>query len=251
MEEISFFVAFFAGLATFFAPCTFVALPTFLTYIAGQSLSPDQVTDKKFNSKVLISTLIYISGFLFVFTILGLSTSYIGFHLNKQSDLFERIGGFIIILFGLFIVFGDKIKPLRFLYKEQKINFEVKSVKNTLLFPFVIGLTNAFAWTPCIGPILGGILLLSASTAQEKMFQGAGLLFVYGLGLSIPFILIAIFFGFSQKIVKKINGKILNNIYKITGLLMIFMGIAILFGFSDQLFAYLYRFFILLGYKPL
>lgn len=246
MSELSIITVFFAGLATFFAPCTFTALPTFLTYLSNK-VGDDKDTEKGLDLRIIWGTFLYLIGFLSVFTAAGLTATALGSFFNHNKDLFTRIGGGLIALFGLITLFGDRISALRFLYKEQKVHIDLKKAKSSALFPLILGITNAFAWTPCIGPILGGVLLLTGNASSTG--AGGVLLFAYGLGVSIPFLLLAIFFSYSKQFVAKTR-KFAQIVYTLSAILMILLGISFIFGYADIVFAFLYRIFLQLGYKP-
>ena len=267
-SDITIWIALSAGLATFFAPCTFTALPTFLTLLASK-LGDDGSKDTKplrikigqkkleINFQIIKATLFYVLGFLVVFTLLGLTATAIGSTIRKTQDIvvfgFEiedvyiKVGGALLIFFGLFMLIGDKFKPLQFLFVDKKIDIKPNKFKDSNFFPFIIGTTNAFAWTPCIGPILGGVLFLAAS--KGSFIQGGTLLFFYGLGISIPFLLLAVFFEFAKKWVIKLR-KFASTLYKISAVLMIILGIAYILGYSDDMFVMFYKLFQSLGYTP-
>ncbi len=244
MNEVSIITAFLSGLVTFFAPCTFVTLPAFISYISTEALSSeDDLKNKK--RKMLISALLYSAGFILVFTLLGLTASAVGLSMISNKENLQRIGGFLMIFAGLFILFGDKIKSLSFVFNEKKISLD-KVKRGKFIFPFIIGVTSAFAWTPCIGPVLGSILFL-AGASSESPLQGAFLLFVHSLGITIPFIIMTILFEQALPLIKKL-GKYTKTLYKIGGFIIILVGISLLFGFYTDISAFVYKTFAKLGY---
>lgn len=250
MVDVSFVAAFSAGLVTFFAPCTFVTLPAFISYLvlkaSGEST---QVRSNRYRWKVMISAIAYVSGFLIVFTLLGMTATSIGSLFSKNKQVLTQLGGVIIIFFGMFILVGDRLKPLHFLYREKKVSFSPQEVSKGYYFPFLIGITSAFAWTPCIGPILGSILLLASSTSSNAYDEGGLLLFTYGLGISIPFLLIALTFGYSEKFVRKFS-KYTEKVYRFSAVLLILLGLSLVTGYSERIFSYMFSLFIKLGYNP-
>ncbi|MFQ5492775.1 MAG: cytochrome c biogenesis CcdA family protein [Candidatus Dojkabacteria bacterium] len=249
MQEVNFITAFGAGLLTFFAPCTFVTLPTFISYLIFQATGEETIrSGKRYKLKVLLSAVSYVSGFLLVFTLLGVTATGVGSLFSRNKDLLTNVGAIVIILFGLLILFGERVKKLQFLFKEKKVEVNTTRFGKGYVFPFIIGVTSAFAWTPCIGPILGGILFL-AGTSTDTALQGGALLFTYGLGISIPFILIAVFLGSAQKWMRKIN-RYTGTIHKISALLLIILGVMLLTGFADQAYGFLFRLFTSIGYMP-
>jgi len=250
MEEVTYITAFGVGLLTFFAPCTFATLPVFLSSLAlsATGAKEGETGNLKYHLQVFFSALSYVAGFLLVFTLLGLTATSLGSFLTKNNQLLTQIGGFVIILFGLSIIFSERFKFLHFLLREKKIDLShVRSTKGYIT-PFIIGITSAFAWTPCIGPILGAILFLASSTSSSAA-QGAFLLFLYGLGIMLPFLLIAIFVGRSQIFVKRLS-KYTHLIHRISAWILIVLGILLLTGLTDQLFGWLFNLFSFFGYNP-
>ena len=246
--QINLITAFAAGLITFFAPCTFTTLPSFLGYLTFKATGEDLSLDsRKYRLKVVLSSVSYVSGFLIVFTLLGIAASQLGGFFAQNKQLFSRLGGLAIIAFGLFILIGERFANLHFMYREHKLRLKTRHFDDSYLFPFVLGLTSAFAWTPCIGPVLGSILLLAS--ASGSALQGGLLLFVYALGINIPFLLISLFVGSSQKFVKKLR-KTAVLLHKASAWLMIILGFILLLGISDTIFSFLYRMFVAFGYRP-
>lgn len=222
MTEINFLVAFIAGLASFLAPCVIPLVPAFIGYISGVSVSDLTNPDgsSRYNSKVLVNSLFYIAGFSLVFILLGLSATAISKTLALNRSLFLQIGGSLIILFGLYSL--GAFNFLRFTLKE--FQFQLPESLRTIRFlgPFLLGTTFALAWTPCVGPILGAILTLAATT--QNLAESGLLLFVYSLGISLPFLLIALTLGSSYKLLLNFGSK-LNIITWIGGFLLIIIGI--------------------------
>ncbi len=170
--------AFGAGFISFLTPCVLPIIPGYISYITGKSLN--EIEQDKTN--VLIKTILFSIGFSVVFIILGATASAIGNILLFLSNELRIAAGIIIILFSLQML---GVLNLNFLNQEKRL--ETKSYKDNYAFPLVVGAAFAFGWTPCIGPVLGSILALSATEASI----GAGVLLLsfYSLGLAIPFIL--------------------------------------------------------------
>ncbi|KXK26459.1 MAG: Thiol:disulfide interchange protein DsbD precursor [candidate division WS6 bacterium OLB20] len=249
VHDVNLITAFVAGLLTFFAPCTFVTLPTFISYLVFRATGEDTVASKKYyRQRVLLSALSYVAGFLLVFVLLGMSATGIGSLLMRHTDFLQTAGAVTIILFGLFILFGERFKRLQFLFRERKVEFNTGKAGKGYVYPFIIGVTSAFAWTPCIGPILGSILLL-AGTASQNVFEGGFLLLVFGLGITVPFMLLALFFGSAQKLMRRIN-RYTRLLHQVSAVLLIILGIMLLTGGLDQLYGSLYRIFTTFGYQP-
>lgn len=245
MEQISLVAAFTAGLITFFAPCTFITLPVFFSYL---SVSLANTPDKSFSRwRTFAGAVFYVCGFLLVFTLLGLTASKLGQLLFYNKEIFIKLGALIIIFFGLFILFGEKFSRLQFLYQEKKFRVNGNFAKKSFFLPFIIGITAAFAWTPCIGPILGSILLLASTT--QNAGQGALLLFVYGLGINLPFLLLAMAATRASIFVKRFKS-LAVKLQKITAVIMIILGIILFLGWFNSIFAEVYQIFVRLGYRP-
>ena len=170
--------AFGAGFISFLTPCVLPIIPGYISYITGKNLN--EIEEDKTN--VLIKTILFSIGFSVVFIILGATASAIGNILLFLSNELRIAAGIIIILFSLQML---GVLNLNFLNQEKRL--ETKSYKDNYAFPLVVGAAFAFGWTPCIGPVLGSILALSATEASI----GAGVLLLsfYSLGLAIPFIL--------------------------------------------------------------
>tara|TARA_Y100001970_G_scaffold252137_1_gene325672 strand:- start:2163 stop:2876 length:714 start_codon:yes stop_codon:yes gene_type:complete len=207
--------AFGAGFISFLTPCVLPIIPGYISYITGKSLEQiDQ--DKKV---VLIKTILFSLGFSLIFISLGITASAVGNILLFFSSELRIVAGAIIILFSLQML---GILNFQFLNQEKRIN--IKGYKDNYIFPFLVGAAFAFGWTPCIGPVLGSILALSASEASIS--KGILLLSFYSLGLAIPFILSGYFMN-SFLISKKGFGKYYNRITKTGGTILLITGILI------------------------
>ncbi len=215
-------MAFLAGILSFLSPCVLPLVPSYVSYITGVSF--ENLTSSKDRKRIkfltLTNSLAFISGFSAVFISLGASSSFVGLLLYKYQDWIRIIGGILVIIFGLFI---SGILKLDFLIRERKFHLHGKPVG--YFGSFIIGMTFAAAWTPCIGPILGTILLYAASEGSAS--YGLKLLFFYSLGLALPFFLssfaINTFLGCS-----KIIYRFMRPIMLLSGLLLIIFGIMLL-----------------------
>lgn len=212
---IEIFIAFGAGLISFLSPCVLPLIPGYIAYISGSSLN--ELLEKK--DVNLLPIILFTFGFSIVFIIFGASATYLGKFLLSNSFPLRIIAGVIIIFFSLHII---GIINIKFLNYEKKIYAERNS---TVFSSILIGMAFAFGWTPCIGPILGSILILASTT--ENIGKGILLLSSYSLGLAIPFILsgylIQKFILLSKNIKKK-----MNVIIKVGGILLFLTGILIL-----------------------
>ena len=229
-------IAFGAGLISFLSPCVLPLIPGYISYISGSSLN-ELIEKKNIN---LIPIILFTVGFSIVFIIFGAASTFLGQLLLQNSYELRIVAGLVIIIFSLHII---GIINIKFLNYEKRIN---TNISPNLLSPILIGMAFAFGWTPCIGPILGSILVLAAT--EESLSQGILLLFFYSLGLAIPFILsgylIQKFLMFSKnfkkniKLVSKIGGVILL----ITGILIITNQLQALGYYLLDLFPFLQKF---------
>ena len=233
MEDPTILIAFSAGLASFIAPCILPMIPAFLAYISGTTLTEinnDQKTNFKINKiNIIANTIFFVLGFSVIFSTLGvLINSILSENINQISNSLNGIAGIIIVTFGIFLIASTKINSLN---KEKK--FQIKNFKSSYPMSFVFGLAFAIAWTPCVGPILGTILTLAATTPSISFT----LLLAYSIGLGIPFILIGIFFSKSTIIISSMT-KHLKYYNIVLGGFIILLGILI---FTNQL-AYIANF---------
>ena len=207
--------AFSAGFISFLTQCVLPIIPGYISYITGKNLNEIE-RDKKV---VLVKTILFSLGFSLVFIVLGITASTVGNILLFFSNELRIVAGSIIILFS-FQMLG--LFNFQFLNQEKRI--ETKGYKNNYAFPFVVGAAFAFGWTPCIGPVLGSILALSATEASVS--KGILLLSFYSLGLAIPFIASGYFMNkFLDS--KKGFGKYYNRITKTGGIILLLTGILI------------------------
>ena len=234
MGEITLAVAVLAGLGSFVAPCILPMIPAFLAYISGSTLS--ELNQKGGSqtifinrTKIILNTVFFVLGFSVVFSTLGV---IINSTLTSSSgDLiegFSQVGGMIIIGFGAFLLLSSKINKLNI---EKK--FIPKRSKASYPLSFVFGLAFAAGWTPCVGPILGTILTLAATTPSVAF----NLLLAYSLGLGIPFVLMGIFFSRASKIINAMS-KHLKYYNLVLGGFIIILGVLV---FTNQL-AYIANF---------
>ena len=233
MDDPTILIAFSAGLASFIAPCILPMIPAFLAYISGTTLteiSNSQKADSKINKiNIIANTIFFVLGFSIIFSTLGvLINSVLSENINQLANSLNWIAGIIIVIFGIFMIASTKINSLN---KEKK--FQIKNFKSSYPMSFVFGLAFAIAWTPCVGPILGTILTLAATTPSISFT----LLLAYSIGLGIPFILIGIFFSKSTKIISSMT-KHLKYYNIVLGGFIILLGILI---FTNQL-AYIANF---------
>ena len=233
MTEPTIMVALLAGLASFIAPCILPMIPAFLAYISGTTLSEiknQQKSNVQINKiNIVINTIFFVLGFSIVFSTLGvLINSALLENVNQFTESLNTVAGIIIIVFGIFLILSTKINSLN---KEKK--FHIKNFKSSYPMSFVFGLAFAIGWTPCVGPILGTILTLAATTPSISF----SLLLAYSTGLGIPFILMGVFYSKSTKIISSMT-KHLKYYNIVLGGFIILLGVLI---FTNQL-AYIANF---------
>ena len=224
------FIALGAGLVSFLSPCVLPLIPGYLSYISGSSLN-ELIEKKNIN---LFPIILFTVGFSIVFIIFGAASTFLGQVLLKNSYELRIAAGLIIVILSLHIIGLINIK---FLNYEKRI----QTNSNTNFYsPILIGMAFAFGWTPCIGPILGSILVLAAT--EENLNKGVILLFSYSLGLAIPFILsgylIQRFLIFSKNFKKNIG-----LVSKIGGIILLITGVLILTNQLQALGFYLLNIF--------
>ena len=187
ISQVSLFAAFSAGLLSFISPCVLPLVPSYLSYITGLSVENLAKVEERerFKSAILVNAILFIAGFSTVFIAFGASASLIGQVLYEYQDIIRKIGGILIIIFGLYLL---GILKLNILMTERRlVRFESRPVG--YLGSFLIGTAFAAGWTPCVGPVLGTILAYASTT--ESMSGGVMLLSAYSFGLGLPFFLTA------------------------------------------------------------
>ena len=233
MADPTIFVALLAGLGSFIAPCILPMIPAFLAYISGTTVTELGSKSGSVHSinriNIVLNTVFFVIGFSVVFSILGvLISSIFSSTVNEFTESLNFVGGTIIIAFGIFMLLSTKIRSLNI---EKK--FFPKSSKTSYPMSFVFGLAFAVGWTPCVGPILGTILTLAATTPSLSF----SLLLAYSLGLGIPFILMGVFFSRATRLIRSMT-KHLKYYNVILGGFIILLGILV---FTNQL-AYIANF---------
>jgi cytochrome c-type biogenesis protein len=224
LADITIGIAAIAGLGSFLAPCILPVIPAFLAYISGTTITDLQrnhgmqsLATNRLN--ILLNTIFFVLGFSIVFSIFGvILNSVLANNTASLISSFNQIGGAIIIGFGAFMLLSTRITKLNF---EKKIFPKVGKASYPL--SFVFGLAFATGWTPCIGPILGSILTLAATTPG----QAFTLLLAYSIGLGIPFILMGVFFSKMTRVINVLS-KHLKYYSIIMGGLIILLGALVL-----------------------
>ncbi len=227
MSQIGYIGAFLGGVLSFLSPCVLPLIPSYVSFITGISFEDLKSIDKRLIRKLtLLNSLAFITGFSTVFILLGVFSSYMNYLLTRSFSLFGlnitiyQIAGVIVIFFGLYVM---GIFKMNFLAKDKRIH--LKSRPKGYLGAFVVGLTFGAGWTPCIGPILGSILLI-AGTSGSAMY-GFKLLSIYSLGLAIPFLTTSLAINSFLSHFNAIH-KYMKAIMIVSGLLLIAFGIILL-----------------------
>ena len=226
-------IAALAGLGSFWAPCILPMIPAFLAYISGTTLADinnsgsGTVTVNR--TGIVLNAVFFVLGFSVVFSMIGVAINSVFIGVGGDViNLFNQVGGIIIMGFGAFLILSTRIAALNM---EKK--FLVRREKASYPLSFVFGLAFAVGWTPCVGPILGTILTLAATTPAMAF----NLLLVYSLSLGIPFIIMAIFFSRAQRVIRAM-GKHMKYYSVILGAFIILLGVLV---YTNQL-AYLANF---------
>ncbi|OGW65749.1 MAG: cytochrome C biogenesis protein [Nitrospirae bacterium RIFCSPLOWO2_02_FULL_62_14] len=181
LNQIGLFAAFSAGLLSFVSPCVLPLVPSYISYISGLSIEQlSKAEDRsRFRKEIVVNSLLFIAGFSAVFISFGASASLIGQLLITYQDFVRKLGGVLIIIFGLYLL---GVLNLSFLSTEKRFHF--KSRPAGYLGSVLVGVAFAAGWTPCVGPVLGTILLYASTT--DSLLNGVALLSAYSLGLGLP-----------------------------------------------------------------
>lgn len=236
-QDLSIFLAFLAGLISFLSPCVLPLLPSYLAFITGLSFEEliRQGSSRQVRQIILTHSLLFILGFSILFTLMGASATLLGQWLATYRDMIRLGGGILIIILGFFI---SGIIPLDFLQREKRWHWQHKPLG--YLGTFLVGVTFAAGWTPCVGPMLSAILLY-ASTA-ENIKSGIILLLVYSLGLAVPFLVSSLALNSFLNAFQKAR-RFIGILTKVGGILLIGIGFLLLTNSFDFLNEFLSRWF--------
>jgi cytochrome c-type biogenesis protein len=220
-ETVSYWSAILAGLLSFFSPCVLPLIPAYFSLISGYSL--EELTEShsaEIRRKVFLSTVSYVSGFSLVFVLMGASATYLGSLVLRHSDLIRIAGAIIVILLGIHLTGVIRIRGLDF---EKRIHLK----KRPLYFggTFMVGMAFGVGWSPCIGPLLGSILIVAGN--QETVWQGIRLLAIYSAGLAFPFIVMSIFVSYLLSFIKR-TSKAIRYVNAGAGIFLTIVGILLL-----------------------
>lgn len=237
-SDVGYGIAFLAGLLTFFSPCVLPIVPAYLAYCSGVSLvelaKADQTLKRFYQRKVFLHAFWFVLGFMGVFMVLGLATGWFGGWLVQWRNIMQVIGGILLIGLGLYLL---EIFKLPALYKQAKFNFG-NSVRHVQwLNALLTGVAFGFAWTPCIGPVLASILFLA--TWSGGSWFGVSLLFMFALGMSIPFLLSALLIQSLSRWLRRVR-PFLPILQKMTGVMIITVGVLLILGWFEPIMIWLY-----------
>lgn len=232
---IPFITVFIQGLLSFFSPCILPLVPLYISYLAGGMYRTDENGRISYpRKKVLIHTLFFILGIGFAFILMGLGFTAIGRFFSGNKVWFTRIGGLIMIGFGLYQlgVFGKS----QSMEQTRRLPFSMEGKTFGPFMALLLGFTFSFAWTPCVGPVLAGVLLMASSAATAA--SGFALIGVYMAGFVLPFLAVGIFAGAALDFFNR-RRQVIQYTVKIGGILLILMGVMTMTGWMNGVTGYL------------
>jgi cytochrome c-type biogenesis protein len=236
MTDVNLFVAFTAGIFSFLSPCVLPLIPSYLSFISGVSLDEVRAAHvgSRVRRRVVWNSLAFILGFSLVFVSLGASASFLAGVFLSYRGLIRVLGGIFILAVGIYLMGFFKMPAL-----DRYLQFHLKDKPAGYLGSAIVGITFGAAWIPCVGPILGAILTLAATTSEI----GTGIFYLgtYAAGLAVPFFLSAVavnsFFEFSRKF-----RRYLSAIHRTAGILLIIVGVLLITDYLSVLNIYALRF---------
>ena len=221
-------MAFTAGVLSFLSPCVLPLVPAYLSYISGVSVEELMAArSSEALKRTGVKSVFFVLGFSAVFVAMGATATSIGHLLIEELDILMKIGGVVIVVFGLHMAGVFRIKAL---YAEKRFHIRLTNVG--FAGSFLIGVTFALGWTPCIGPVLAAILALAANS--ETVLRGMGLLAIYSLGLGIPFLITGFATGTALKALTRFR-RHFRKIEIASGVLMMAVGVLIFTGSLQEL----------------
>lgn len=232
-ENFSIFIALSAGFISFLSPCILPLIPSYMAFITGISLEElsHEKNLKRVRKIVIINSLLFILGFSIIFIALGASATFIGKFLSRNIRWFEIVGGCVVILLGLHFI---GIFRLKFLNREKKIHLKDKPLG--FIGTILVGMAFGAGWTPCVGPILGAILTMAATT--QNIFKGIVLLAFYSVGLGLPFLISGLIIHKFFEYFKAVR-KYFKVITAVGGILLIILGVLLITGYFSSISSYL------------
>ena len=232
-DQLSIFVAFLGGTFSFLWPCVLPLFPSYLSFITGMSVEELSDTRSRTLKPILQNSLLFISGFSLAFIAMGASAGFLGGSLLKYRDVLQLLGGGLVILFGLYIMGFIKLNFLG-----RYVQLDIASRPLGIFGSVLIGAAFAVGWTPCVGPILGSILTLAASTGETN--SGILLLASYSAGLAAPFLLSSLAIQQFSSLLKRFR-RTLHIAHIYAGVLLVIAGILLVTGYMTVLNQYALR----------
>lgn len=219
MDNVTPLIAFTGGILSLLSPCVLPMLPVYLASLAGPELFESGVAGRRLT--VFLHSLCFIAGFSVVFILLGTGAGLAGFAISAKIGLVRKISGSIMIIFGLVLLASPRVSWLNY---EKRLTTG-QGVTGGYLRSLLLGVIFSLAWTPCVGPVLGGILTLAFNS--ESGWDGGYLLAIYSAGMALPFLIIGLAFDFVSRVLKNIR-RYSSYIYIVSGILLIVVGALIL-----------------------
>jgi cytochrome c-type biogenesis protein len=219
-NEVNLGLAFLAGLASFLAPCVLPLVPAYLSYLSGYTFGKTEERESgKVRRQVVAHAVLFVLGFSLIFILLGTAAGALGSIV--RSDILRYVGGGLVILFGLSLL---GLVNLPFLYNEARFSVDRKP-RLGIVSSLLAGVAFGAGWTPCVGPVLSSILILS--TDQETLMQGVWLLATYSLGLGLPFILAGLLIDRLGGLIRRV-APYQPIIHKVSGVLITLVGVMLI-----------------------
>jgi cytochrome c-type biogenesis protein len=227
--EINVWIALLAGLLSFFSPCVFSLIPVYLAYLSGRTISTsDFPSTTKQRFSLFLHGLFFVLGFSTIFILFGLAASSFGNLLYDSKEWIAKIGGSLVILFGLHVSGVLNIPLFNYEFRAQT---EI-SKKFGYLTSFIMGIFFSAGWSPCVGPALGAILVLAAN--EGSIVSGTGLLVAYSIGMAVPFLISTLFVEFLNLFITKFK-KTTIIFEKIFGFFLVIIGLLLFLGLFERL----------------
>jgi len=238
-DLVPFLTAAGAGVLTFLSPCVLPLIPGYVAFMTGMTTAELSGEDRKLSS-ILAPSLLFVAGFTIVFVALGATASVVGSFLAEYDAIFRTVAGVVVLLLGFFML---GIVKVPWLYGEARFEMN-KARRFGSAAALVMGMAFAFGWSPCVGPILGSILMMAANSAEAG--RGALLLAVYSLGLGVPFVLVALMLGKVRPLLNWLNRHALA-INRVAGVILMVLGVLILTGWIGPVVGFLSRYIPKIG----
>ncbi len=229
-NNISIGLAFLAGLASFLSPCVLPLVPAYISYLGGRAAGGESESPHRFVT--LTHGLAFVLGFSLVFVLLGLTASAIGSLLQDLRLWLARIGGIVVIVFGLHMT---GLLRITFLEYDLRIHDNPSRKFGGYASSFLLGVFFSAGWSPCIGPVLGAILTLAVS--GNSLALGAKLLTAYSLGLAIPFLIAALSIGGLSVFLRR-HGQVMHRVEVGMGVILVIVGVLLFFDLFQWISTY-------------